>query len=173
MIKNIPYTRVLDLCVGCRIFVNEDISNHAMQTGVVTEELLKVAGITEEELFKHAMINTEKLLGLTLKEPDFMTGMANSVLVTGRVGYYGSSALVCTEFLKRLYRKFNSDVLIVPINTDTLIVGSRTGSDLNKLYKALQMFNSAVTNKNISTTEVEYLSDNIYIYDGNELKVCK
>lgn len=178
-LKYRPHQRMLDLAF---VLMQETKNGYVVQ---VTADLLEVLGLDAEEAFRIAGENTRKgnftckSFASTFREtfaeeiplddlPESFSDSLPMYILRTENGMYGASALLFDDVMQQAYKRLGENYYILPSSIHELIlvpesaVGD-TGRDLASLQQIVMDING---DKTIIPDE-DYLSDNIYYYDGD------
>lgn len=167
-LKDMPHIRILDMAIYFKIYFDTDrgplISN-------VNHQMLDIWNITEEDLFKLPIssnpYNSPLFYDLFEEEdeayivcPRLLEG--RRIIMTNASEFFGAGIIFNDEILKEIHRK-NGDFYLKFQDTDTVVLSRIDDEALEFMLRGLpyELDNSS-----------EYVSNNIYIYDGEKLDLA-
>lgn len=163
-----PSTGWLDLAIVYYLYFEQEDGQVYI---AVTNGFMEVWGIGREELHRHAEQNMPKLLPEVLEslqdvlfEQDAarMSKEAPMTIpvyvLTNKTGSYGAAAMLYGDSLKRMAKKWNSDVLILPSSINEVLLLSDAGGSYEVFRNMVCEINRDVVGPEIC------LSSNVYRY---------
>ncbi len=175
LLQDTVYERYMDLAVQVRVLV--DVSDNSTASSYVKTRDLEKIGISYEEAVEAAKENTKKLFPTEIYSMSEMLyklcGIApdNSMfgnaiemyVITNAQMTNGAAAILDKDTLSEYFG--TSDMIVFPSSTNEMIVVRDCNLD-NSDYKHFAEMVGSINQDFVS--EQEYLSDNIYRYDGRE-----
>ena len=170
-LEKISYREWEDLVISYKVVMANGEENASM---TVSPEILKVCGLTEEEIHAAAMANLSKT-SVVLHMRDILSEMlgeeleeeldAVPMLVCGsKTKTYGAAAMLLPEVQEEVHKKIGN-FYVLPSSVHEVICVPGEDADECRLRGMVHKVNC---------TEVQvsdFLSDNIYYYDGKKLSV--
>ena len=167
-LKDIPHIRILDMAIYFKIYFDTDrgplISN-------VNHQMLEIWNITEEDLFKLPIssnpYNSPLFYDLFEEEdeayivcPKLLKG--KRIIMTNASGFFGAGLIFNNKLLQGIHKR-NGDFYLKFQDTDTVVLSKVDDEALEFMFRGLpyEPDNSS-----------EYVSNNIYIYDGKKLDIA-
>ena len=179
-LKDIPHEQIEDLAVYPKINIGTD----AMVR--VTPEILSKLHITKEEALKEAKKNTAKnMVFKNLEEilfsdvverdgdPEITSALMPSstespmFVLTNKERHDGAAMIACPEVLQTVHGLMGDDYYILPSSVhEVLIVPKHIPLLLEDMQKTVRQINEE------SVEPIDRLSDNVYEFDGRNLKIA-
>lgn len=179
-LKDIPHEQIEDLAVYPKINIGTD----AMVR--VTPEILSKLHITKEEALKEAKKNTAKnMVFKNLEEilfsdvverdgdPEITSALMPSstespmFVLTNKERHDGAAMIACPEVLQTVHELMGDDYYILPSSVhEVLIVPKHIPLLLEDMQKTVRQINEE------SVEPIDRLSDNVYEFDGRNLKIA-
>lgn len=166
LLKNVPFVRIFDLAVVFKVVVNT--SKYGIATILVGNQQLKNWKQSVEVLYHVALGNTAETMEFTIKRIDEVIGdiLENEIMpimqmyvITNKWRLLGASAILYEKNFAMLADEIKSDLYILPSSIHELIVvPAKDLSQKNELVNIVCEIN------NLSVTEEEFLSNNVYYY---------
>ena len=161
MLDEIPHREFLDMAIIYRVVTSTD--ECGLNTAIITNDLMKTAGLTEEDLYQHSMQNTGRLFPIRILDQFDDRFM----VITNQFGAYGASVMLYEEEMRKLSDRFGGDFYILPSSVHEFFAVAAAGSDPVDLSRML-----ADGNRNI-TPPREQLSTIIYRYVREHQQVIR
>ena len=179
-LQHIPHERIADLAV----YVKSDLGYHAYVQ--VNDELLSDLHLTKEEALKKAKETMQKIFCFRTYRDMMMERLFKDDADDEKIREFerthppnwlwvlstednhdGASLIACPEILKKIYDKLGGRYYILPLSVhQLLIVSKRDEAEKDALHKTiLDMDNGKPRDR-------DWLSDNIYEFDGKKLKIA-
>ncbi len=174
MLKTVPYQKMEDLAILYRCMIHE-LDNRSGSI-LVNDTMLDGWKISQGELHNQALKNIgrvftldfqpmetviSKLLGFRNPVNEFANNESGMYVLTNKEKYYGASYLCCPDILKWVSDKIKGNFLVLPSSINELVILKEIDEiDLIDIKGMVEMSNV------MGVSEAEYLSDNIYRYDG-------
>lgn len=179
-LKDIPHEQIEDLAVYPKINIGTD----AMVR--VTPEILSKLHITKEEALKEAKKNTAKnMVFKNLEEilfsdvverdgdPEITSALMPSstespmFVLTNKERHDGAAMIACPEVLQTVHELMGDDYYILPSSVhEVLIVPKHIPLLLEDMQKTVRQINEE------SVEPIDRLSDNVYEFDGRNIKIA-
>lgn len=167
LLENVPHERLHDLAFVVKCETGGD------RPVLITDDICEKSGLCKEELFQIVRKNSRRegyqctTLGAILSgsfpgdifSPD---GLPAYVLRNSR-NLYGASALLSDDVLYHVYEIIGESFYVLPSSTHELILVPESFIKMKPLSELKQIV-SEVNREVVS--EEDYLSDNVYYYDG-------
>ncbi len=182
-LEDVPFVSFLDLALIFMIDISEMSIGMDKATITLHNSHLEYLGITLDDLKEHAdpcymgvkFISVLEFLRQLYHMDNQILEESNEddcplYILTNKHNLFGASLMTDTNTLKNIAKKMNADNLyIFPSSISELILLPAEGDIKNdaRHYKSLV----EEINKNEVSAE-EFLSDNVYIFDGNEVKIA-
>ena len=187
MLRKVPHERFLDLAVEYYCPVDDP----AIGKGsiLITNDHLKLWGVTQEDIKEAAEKNTpginparcysmENMLGAMMgfeeerdtdELPEDLSdqeGYGSMHILTNRDKTFGAGVMLYGDFMQRISEAAGSDLFVIPSSIHEIIILPKTGdSDAGHLREIIQEVNGN------SVSKQEFLSNNLYLYDGATQKI--
>lgn len=169
-----PYIPYLDLAITFRFLVKLD--DCGVASALITNKDLIKMGITKEELYQLAMDNTRRLFPEKLRCMDeFIPNMEqicpneedrNKLYVlTNESGINGATSMLYEGVIKNFSKEVNRSVFIMPSSIHEIILICCDEVEKDRLKSLVKEVNKYIV------SEIEYLSDNVYVYDLDTDKI--
>ncbi len=169
-----PYIPYLDLAITFRFLVKLD--DCGVASALITNKDLIKMGITKEELYQLAMDNTRRLFPEKLRCMDeFISNMEqicpneedrNKLYVlTNESGINGATSMLYEGVIKNFSKEVNRSVFIMPSSIHEIILICCDEVEKDRLKSLVKEVNKYIV------SEIEYLSDNVYVYDLDTDKI--
>lgn len=174
-LNKLVWREFLDLAVIPIICV--DAGNTSLSSFKITKAIAAFIDVDEETIIDEAIKNNKKMFRTSCRdmidviaqmvniEPDEEVPGIPMKVLTNNMRINGASTILDDEALKRLHTDWGRDFFILPSSVHELIcipVDDRPVKELQVLVKEV---NSSLVSAD------EFLSDNIYLYDGNKVKL--
>lgn len=191
MLRKVPHEPFLDLAVEYYCPVDDP----AIGKGsiLITNEHMKHWGVTQEDIKEAATKNTpvinparcysmENMLGAMMgfeEERDtdelpedlfHQDGFGSMHILTNQEKTFGACVMLYGDFMQRVSEAAGSDLFVIPSSTHELIILPKTGeNDAGYLRKIIQEVNAN------SVSRQDFLSNNLYQYDGatQKISICE
>lgn len=181
--RDIPHRQVLDLMIVYYIDLGLDHSENGRASIQVNNRLLDAWNVTEDELWNTALRNTSEYDNVTIasmtdvigevcgeemshEEQESMTDGIPMLVVTNRKKVNGAGVIMYPDCLQTIRNKVHSDFYILPSSThEVLIIPKKSDIHEQELLDMVREVNET------GVSEDERLSDNIYCFENNELKL--
>ena len=175
-LENVPNKVVAgDLAIVPYILVNQD--SKGLATAAVNRDLASHYGVSDEELLNEAMENAPKIMPVKIKTllgvVAELAGEENSgedsevsnepLVVTNSSGQCGAAAIFYPEVMEQLAEKFGGKFCVIPSSIHEVLIVPDNG-DHETLNNMVRSVNEDILNPG------EFLSDHIYLCDGNEIR---
>lgn len=169
-----PHRTKLDFIILYRVVFDDTTTEQKSFT--VTNELADKLYITEEELYQAAYNNMEKATIKSIAEylndtcpgmvpPEFETPL---YFVTNDSKHYGANYILSGETMKKVYDMFGEPFYILPSSIhEILVIPVSKGSSALELANMVKIVNESELKPD------EILSNNVYLYDGKKVTICK
>ncbi len=186
LLEDLPHREFLDLAIVYRLIAT--IENGGITSALVNKGILDLMEITEEELFDLAYENTMNLLPIEIKNMDqvvismmkrdgsyteeveerlnMIPESRKLYVVTNKYTFCAANALIYEEIFDDISNKLNSDIYIIPISVNELIV--MVASEENQISEILAMVRQS---NSLDESLGEVLSDNVYLYDRDSRSI--
>lgn len=182
LLKKVPHVRYLDMAI---IFYAEmeNKPNEGLATIQIYNHHLSFWDFTTEALYELANENMlgdfrlesifESIIDIFDEEQKEMLMAAKDMfrmqILTNKAKMYGAIGMLQTCMLQEYMKRYNTEkLLIIPSSVhEVLLIPYEQGVDMEEM-KAMV--------KEVNATQLqpeEVLSDNAYIYDGNEIQIIK
>ncbi len=169
-----PYIPYLDLAITFRFLVKLD--DHGVASALITNKDLVRLNMTKEELYQLAMENTRKLFPEKLRCMDeFIPNMEqlcpneedrNKLYVlTNEAGVNGATSLLYEGVIRDFAKEANKSVFIMPSSIHEIILICCDEVEKDRLKALVKEVNKFIV------SELEYLSDNVYVYNLDSDKI--
>ena len=173
-LENCPYISYLDLAITFRFLVKLD--DHGVASALITNKDLAKMEMTKEELYQLAMENTRKLFPEKLRCMDeFIPNMEqlcpneedrNKLYVlTNEAGVNGATSMLYEGVIRDFAKKVNKSVFIMPSSIHEIILICCDEVEKDRLKTLVKEVNKFIV------SELEYLSDNVYLYNLDSDKI--
>ena len=172
-LKDVLFREFLDFAVVIGILVRDGEDSYALT--VLQRETFDGLEITEEELFQRAAANSAAFFGDQMLDMSMMLRFPGEsaeidpehlectdytqYILTNRRHFYGASALLYTDKLRKLSESLNRDLLILPSSIHELILLPEYGTEDTA---SLQLMVKNVNQCEVSEDEI--LTDHVYRY---------
>ena len=169
VISYCPHIKFHDLAITFRCLFETE--QHAVASCLIRDEDMGKWDISQEELFNIARKNTIKMFPPKIKKlEDMLAEMLidkegiprgdNLYVLTNEQGVNGATYLLYDEIIKQFAEHANSNVFILPSSIHEVLLLPDDGQyDKDELQDMVREINRYVV------SPVDYLSDNVYIYD--------
>lgn len=167
---NIPGT---DLCAIFRVIVER--REDQTLSFIVTEKLMKGAGLTIKDMYMSAMKNLLKD-GFVMGVFDKLTNVPQNIDMRGistNSGMYGASVIMFPDILEQIADDMGGDYFIFPLNVHELILVPADTDDEKERYIISMALKSMLMETNKTVDENDILSEEIFFYDKEEKKLCQ
>ena len=177
LLKNTPHRKVLDLAVVFMIVLETD---DVCEFGTIRihKGFLNAWNITEDSLYqiaKENMVNDftttplDNIIHAVLEheQTELLEEKVYLYVLTTQSKIHGAIGMLQTGLLDAFMKKYETEKLIIlpsSIHEVLLVPYEKIDTDIN-LHEMVQEVNAT------QLTEDEFLSNNIYSYDGKELKI--
>lgn len=174
MLNTVPHKKMEDLAVLYRCMI-PGVNN---KTGsiMINHSMLNGWGISQRELHSQALQNMghlftmdfqpmetviAKLLGFPNPVNELAHNESGMYVLTNTEEYYGASYLCCSDVLEWVSEKIKGNFLVLPSSINELVIIKETDEiDVGDIKEMVEISNI------MGVSGIEYLSDNIYRYDG-------
>ncbi len=176
LLSEIPHRELLDLAVVYRISIS--IGNDIAGSALVRNEMLQYWNVDEEALFRKASENTPKMLGCELKNmwdilseiygknTEFSDYPPYMYVASNRERYYGAAVIFLdSAFGSSATERIGGKFIIIPSSVHETIIIPYSNIDRNTVLNMVRE-----VNKN-EVRDIEVLSDNVYIWENNEIQI--
>lgn len=171
MLQNVPYIRVEDMAVVCRVFFEFD---HIGRGNVLlTNEMLKLMGVYSEDVFDDAFdlaLRTKpaQIMGISemmheLKCSDSICDFESEPMYVATVPdrTYGASVLAYDGFFEQAAERIGGDFYIIPSSVhEVILIPDDRAVPLDELQELVKMVNAT------EVSSEEKLTDSVYHYDS-------
>ena len=176
LLKNTPHRKVLDLAVVFMIVLETD---DVCEFGTIRihKGFLNAWNITEDSLYqiaKENMVNDftttplDNIINAVLEEDtELLEEKVYLYVLTTQSKIHGAIGMLQTGLLDAFMKKYKTEKLIIlpsSIHEVLLVPYEKIDTDIN-LHEMVQQVNAT------QLTKDEFLSNNVYSYDGKELKI--
>lgn len=174
-LNKLVWREFLDLAVIPIICV--DAGNTSLSSFKITKAIAAFIDVDEETIIDEAIKNNKKMFRTSCRDmADVIAKMMDTEadkeapgipmkVLTNNLGINGAGTILDDEALKRLHTYWGRDFFILPSSVHELIcipVNDRPVKELQALVKEV---NASLV------SEDEILSNNLYLYDGNKVKL--
>lgn len=193
VLNNLVYRKVLDLALVVRIELSKTDSGE-FNVCSVSKGFLSNYGVTEKELFEMAMKNSERIRpvhimdlndfimselknSLSKDEMEYMQEMCNTegafkYAVTNSHMCNGASSIFYPGVLDKIFKELGAFFVIPSSIHEVLILQCKEYNRDEDISYLKHMIYEVNTNEECMLDK-EVLSDSLYMYDGNELKIVQ
>ena len=176
LLENTPHKRILDLAVVFMIVLETD---DVCEFGTIRihKGFLNAWDITEDSLYqiaKENMVNDftttplDNIINAVLEEDtELLEEKVYLYVLTTQSKIHGAIGMLQTGLLDAFMKKYETEKLIIlpsSVHEVLLVPYEKIDTDIN-LHEMVQEVNAT------QLTEDEFLSNNVYSYDGKELKI--
>ncbi len=173
-LEECPYIPYLDLAISFRFLVKLD--DCGVASALITNKDLHRMEMTKEELYQLAMDNTRRLFPEKLRCMDeFIPNMEqlcpnkedrNKLYVlTNEAGVNGATSMLYDGVIRNFAKEVNKSVFIMPSSIHEIILICCDEMEKDRLKALVKEVNKFIV------SELEYLSDNVYVYDLDSDKI--
>lgn len=182
-----PHRQFLDLMVVYYLDLSTENDTTGKASTTVNKHIFDAWDVTEDELFHTALMNTVQADGVTIVSmADIMAkfiinedsddlSVEEQMDVIGGIPMYvitnyhkinGAGVIIYPDCLQRIKERLNSDFYLLPSSVHEVIaVPKEYGSDTSVLLNMVREVNAS------EVSVEERLSDNIYCFEDNKLKL--
>lgn len=197
MLKKMPHREFLDLSIIYRYVPDVEMELCPTISVIsVNNQLQKIFNMTEDQLYKAAIKNTPHILPLSCRSLDGLLhefliadGMPKEIadaflgeipdnyrayVITNDSKAFGAVAMICDEELKKLSKKLDSDLYIIPSSVHEIIALPTSALSEEELKEAALELDGVIKHTNATVVEsMDWLSDHLYFYDkhSHELSI--
>lgn len=185
LLEDIPHRDFMNLSIVYRWMIQ--FENGEKASAVISNEMMEKIGLDEESLYDLAYENTPKLLGTSVKQmKEFIIDMLEKrgledvaelfeqektfdnsfYVVSNEYMDKGAINVIFPENIKQIADKFDSNLYLIPISVDEMLVTSTKEDEL-------EMFVELLHENNTRTKVFERLSNEIYLYDRNSQSIAQ
>ena len=179
LLKEVIHRKVLDLAVVFIILLETE-NDDVFGTIMVRKGLFDYWKISEEALYQMAQDNMKNVFVTASLDEMFASMVGDEVdkeslpksnlyVLTTHYKYYGAIGMLQTDLLKAFMKRHHADKLIIfPSSIKEVLLYPYNKDD--EVDKA----NLYATVREVNTTQVEeigFLSNNVYLFDGESLKI--
>lgn len=174
ILKNMPHREMMDLSV-VYCYINDDLDD-ALETIWIRNAFADYLGLDEQALYEAAVVNTREVrppqvltVAKQCKEnSDGSDESGDTYIVTNDRGSYGAVNMLYTDILDGIYRDCKKNLYILPSSLHEILILPEYGKENVHFLKALVK----EVNQDVLRPQ-DVLSDNVYFYDGNSLKIAE
>ncbi|NLD18874.1 MAG: hypothetical protein GX663_01310 [Clostridiales bacterium] len=161
LLEGLPHRDILDFSIIYRFIMQREGNGYG--TVVLNNSIMDEINLEENELFDMALENTRRLFPMNMKNMGEMF-----YIISNSHGLHGSAYIAHSDVLGEMYDKVKGNYYIIPTSLHEFVV---VGIRYISLLAAKDML---IESMREVCHEGEFLSDNIYYYDGreNQLKIA-
>lgn len=189
-LKDMPHKRIMDLAIVCYVFWED---NGQRMTTTVRKSHLELWNIGEEELYEWAYRNTynKELVEIRnikkviydiyndmksedkLDKTPEMETLENleeaypMYVLSNKYRTLGAIMMLNKEALNSIYEKIGRPAYILPSSIHEVIVVPKNNMSVEEMVNMVMQINEN------ELDYMEVLSDNVYVYDGEDVKVAQ
>ncbi|MBE5944094.1 MAG: hypothetical protein E7258_04140 [Lachnospiraceae bacterium] len=171
VLEECPYISFQDLAITYRYLVKKD--SDGIASAIIKNSDLKRWNIKAEDLYEIALENTKKFFPPVLKPLNIMlrelmgdinlSDDAELNVLTNTQGINGATNIIFDDILYNFAKKYDSDIYILPSSIhEVLLLPVSEKAKHKDLIEMVKEINQYVVG------EMDYLSDNVYIYSLKE-----
>lgn len=167
-LKDCPYIEFLDLAITFRFVVKLD--EYGMASSLISNNDLIRWNITKDELYDIAMENTRRMFPHRIRCMEEFVPRIDEIcpdlenrdkfyVLTNESGVNGATCLIYKDVVRDFAYKMEKNVYIIPSSVHEVILLSCENVEPESLKSMVKEINKFIVSK------VDYLSDNVYLYD--------
>lgn len=179
LIDEIPSRDYQNLLITYRYVA--DINDEKIGTSLITNEMVESWGVDESTLYNKALENTVKLFPEQIESLDHMirslleeTGInemdgpvenTGMYVITNQMKINGATVILYPGIQEKIAELFHGNYFILPSSTHEILAVAADQSKSSELKEIVMSVNRSTLSPD------EFLSDNVYYYDGNKLEM--
>lgn len=182
LLEHVPYVRFLDLAIVFMVVLKSNCDNNGFASILIQNHHLSFWNMDAEDLYNLAMNNTaddfeiipmSSIVGEVMDDESANMVLGNNKMrmgiLTNHPRLQGAIGIIHKDILKKFLEENQAEkVLILPSSIhETILIPCDTLPNMEYVKSMV---------KEVNATQVqpeEILSDNVYIYDGNEITIAE